>query len=80
MLEKEGGAQVAGGEGEQADERDEGHGSTPPGLRIGLIAEILLDIDQIIPPWEQVVMAWTRALEGKTPRSMMSGRRRSREE
>ena len=52
MLEKEGGAQVAGGEGEQADERDEGHGSTPPVLRIGLIAEILLDIDQIIPPCE----------------------------
>ena len=71
---------MAGGESEQADERDEGHGSTPPGLRIGLIAEILLDFDQIIPPWERVVMAWTRALEGKTPRSMMSGRRRSREE
>ena len=80
MLEKEGGAQVAGGESEQADERDEGHGSTPPVLRIGLIAEILKDFDQIIPPWEQVVMAWTRALEGKTPRSKMSGRRMSREE
>ena len=49
-------------------------------MRIGLIAEILIDFDQIIPPWEQVVMAWTRALEGKTPRSKMSGRRMSREE
>ena len=49
-------------------------------MRIGLIAEILKDFDQIIPPWEQLVMAWTRALEGRTPRSMMSGRRMSREE
>ena len=71
---------MAGGESEQADERDEGHGSTPPVLRIGLIAEILIDFDQIIPPWEQVVMAWTRALEGKTPRSKMSGRTMSRDE
>ena len=71
---------MAGGESEQADERDEGHGSTPPVLRIGLIAEILKDFDQIIPPWEQVVMAWTRALEGKTPRSKMSGRTMSRDE
>ena len=40
----------------------------------------MIDNDQIIPPWEQEVMAWMRALEGKTPRSRRRGRRMRREE
>ena len=33
-LEEEGGAEVAGGKGEQADEGDERHGGGPPGFQI----------------------------------------------